>query len=117
MKKEKRRIYEGMYIVSTTLSDDARKKALDKILAGITDKGGEIRKVHEWGRRKLAYSINKKREGYYYIIYFDLASSQIVSLWHEYHLHEDLLRFMTLQVESVQEKLEFKPIKVEKERV
>jgi small subunit ribosomal protein S6 len=117
MKKERRRLYEGIYIISTTLSDDARKKALDKIVSGITDKGGEIRKLHEWGRRKLAYTINKKREGYYYVIYFDIASSQIASLWNEYHLHEDLLRFMTMQAETVLEKLEFKSVKLERERV
>ena len=62
MKKELRKeLYEGMYILSATLSDDSRKKAFDKITDGISQKGGEIHKIHEQGRRKLAYEIDGKR--------------------------------------------------------
>ena len=111
MKKERKRLYEGMYILNATLSEEARKKALDKITESINEKGGEIHKVHEWGRRRLAYPIDKKREGFYYVIYFSLASFHIEELWKEYHLHEDLLRFTTLQAEKVLDSLEFKPLK------
>ncbi len=111
MKKSRNGLYEGMYILSATLSEDSRKKAFDKIVDGITQKGGSIRKLHELGRRKLAYSIDNKREGYYYVLYFDAPTSAIDELWKEYHLHEDLIRFMTLRVENVLESLDFKPLK------
>ncbi len=113
MKQDSNRLYEGMYILSATLSDDSRKKAFDKITDGITEKGGEIHKVHEQGRKRLAYEINGKREGYYYVLYFSAPTQIIGELWKEYHLHEDLIRFMTMRTEKVQETLEFQPLKTQ----
>jgi small subunit ribosomal protein S6 len=111
MKKDRKGLYEGMYILSTTLSDESRKKAFDKITDGIVQKGGEIHKIHEQGRRKLAYEIDGKREGFYYVLFFTSPTSSVIELWKDYQLHEDLIRFMTMRVEKVQETLEFKPLK------
>ena len=111
MKKDRKGLYEGMYILSTTLSDESRKKAFDKITDGIVQKGGEIHKIHEQGRRKMAYEIDGKREGFYYVLFFTAPTSSILDLWKDYQLHEDLIRFMTMRVEKVQETLEFKPLK------
>ena len=110
MAKQKSHLYEGMYILSATLSDDARQKALDKVTSSIEGRGGEIHKTFDQGRRKLAYEINGRREGYYYLLYFSVPSSTMTELWKEYHLNEDLLRFMTLRTEKVPEKIEFKSI-------
>jgi small subunit ribosomal protein S6 len=112
-KNERKALYEGMYILSATLSDESRKKAFDKITDGITGKGGEIQKIHEMGRKKLAYEIDGKREGYYYVLYFDAPTQVISELWKEYHLHEDLIRFMTMRAEKVLDSLEFKPLTVQ----
>lgn len=103
-------LYEGMYIISSTLSDDARQKAVDRITNGITEKGGEIVKIHDQGRKKLAYEIKGHREGNYYLIYFKVIPGAIGELWEEYHLNEDLVRFMTLRTEKVMEKIEFKAL-------
>ena len=110
MPKSSTHLYEGMYILSATLSEDARKKALEKITTSIEEHGGVVKKTFDQGRRKLAYEINKKREGYYFLIYFSLSSSKMPTLWREYQLNEDLIRFMTLQVEEVPEKIEFKTL-------
>ena len=109
-KKKKIQLYEGMYILNATLSEEARQKALEKILSGITTHGGEIQKIHEQGKKKLAYEIRGRREGYYYLLYFSLDTAAISELWNEYHLNEDLIRFMTLSAETVAEKIEFKPL-------
>lgn len=111
MKRERKGLYEGMYILSATLSDESRKKAFEKITDGIVQKGGEVHKVHEQGRRKLAYEIDGKREGFYYVLFFTAPTSSVIDLWKDYQLHEDLIRFMTMRVENVQETLEFKPLK------
>ena len=112
MKKNRKELYEAMYILSATLSDESRKKAFEKILDGITQKGGEIHKVHEQGRRKLAYPIDGRKEGVYYVVYFSVGTQEIALLWKEYHLHEDLIRFMTLKAEKVVQTIEFKPLKM-----
>ncbi|MBA3722801.1 MAG: 30S ribosomal protein S6 [Parachlamydiaceae bacterium] len=109
-RQKRQNLYEGMYVISATLSDDARHKALDKIQTGITNHGGEIKKLHEQGRRRLAYDINGHRDGYYYLIYFTAPTSAISELWHEYHLNEDLIRFITLTTEKVMDRIEFKPL-------
>ena len=62
MSQTRQNLYEGMYVISAKLSDDARHKALDKILAGIKKQGGEVKKIHEQGRKRLAYEINGHRE-------------------------------------------------------
>lgn len=110
MKEEKLNLYEGMYIISATLSDEARKKALEKITNGITERGGEIVKIHDQGRKRMAYEIAGHREGCYYIIYFKAKPSSIAELWREYHLNEDLVRFVTLRTDKVMDKIEFKPL-------
>ncbi|MFA6118587.1 MAG: 30S ribosomal protein S6 [Parachlamydiales bacterium] len=113
MDKQKSRLYEGMYILNSNLSEDARKNALNKIKSSIEEKKGEIHKIHDMGKRKLAYEINKKREGYYYLIYFSIPTNYIQDLWNEYHLNEDLIRFSTMRTDCVLETLEFKPIEIQ----
>lgn len=110
MHQKRQNLYEGMYVVSAKLSDEARNKALDRIQNGITSRGGEIKKIHEMGRRRLAYEIEGHREGFYYLIYFTAPSSAVAELWQEYHLNEDLVRFFTLRADKVLEKIEFKPL-------
>ena len=110
MNQNRQNLYEGMYVISATLSDDARHKALDRIQTGITSRGGEIKKIHEQGRRRLAYEIDGHREGYYYLIYFTAPTPAIAELWQEYHLNEDLIRFITLRTDKVMDKIEFKPL-------
>lgn len=108
--KNQMQLYEGMYVLSSTLSEDARAKALERIETGIVERGGEVHKVHDQGRKKLAYEIEKKRDGYYFLLYFSLPAREVSELWKEYHLNEDLLRFITLTTDKVLEKIEFPEI-------
>ncbi len=110
MAKQKNHLYEGMYILSASLSDDARQKALEKITVGITNRSGEIHKMFDQGRRKLAYEINGRREGHYFILYFSAPTKSVAEMWKEYHLNEDLVRFITLRTHAVPEKIEFKQL-------
>ncbi|MBS3904522.1 MAG: 30S ribosomal protein S6 [Simkania sp.] len=110
MAKSRNRLYEGMYILSATLSDEARQKALDKIISGIRDRGGEVHKIFDQGRKKLAYEVGGRREGHYYVLYFSTLTNNMDELWRDYHLNEDLIRFVTLNVPVVPEKIEFKPL-------
>lgn len=113
MAEKQPHLYEGMYIISAKLSEEARKKAFEKIEKGITERGGKIVKLHDQGRRRLAYDVNGHREGYYYLVYFEAPATAIDELWREYHLHEDLVRFLTLRTDKVMEKVEFKPIEIQ----
>ncbi|MGE0832453.1 MAG: 30S ribosomal protein S6, partial [Simkaniaceae bacterium] len=109
-KKESKRLYEGMYILNASLSEEALKKALERITNTIEESGGEIQKIHEMGRKKLAYEIDGHKQGQYFLLYFSVVPSLITEMWREYHLNEDLIRFMTMRAETVLEKIEFKPL-------
>src|SRR5215470_3200698 len=110
MTKQRTHLYEGMYILSATLSDEARQKALEKVSQGIASRSGEVHKVFDQGRKKLAYEINGRREGHYYLLYFSIPTGHMNDIWREYHLNEDLIRFLTLRAECVPDKIEFKPV-------
>jgi len=110
MKREVPKLYEGMYIIKASLSDEARGRALDRITKAITEAKGEVLKLHEQGKKRLAYEIDGHREGYYFVLYFTINPSCIKDLWQEYHLNEDLVRFMTLRTERVMEKIAFKSL-------
>ena len=86
MKNQQQNLYEGMFIVSASLSEDARNKALERIQSEITERGGKVHNVIEFGRRRLAYEISGHKEGYYYILYFEVLPSAITEMWKEFHL-------------------------------
>jgi len=110
MSHKQNRLYEGMYILSAALNEEGRREALDKISALITSRGGEVCKTFDQGRKRLAYEIKGKREGYYYLLYFTVSPSALVHMRREHALHEDLLRCLILGAESVPNKIEFKQI-------
>ncbi len=110
MKQKKANLYEGMYILSAQLNDDARNKAFDKIKDSIVSRGGEIHKIHDQGRRRLAYEINGQKEGYYFLVYFSLQPEGVPELWQEYQHNENLVRYLTLRTEKVLDELKFKQL-------
>ena len=100
-----------MYVISATLSDDARHKALDKILNGITAREGEIVKIHEQGRRRLAYEIDGHREGSLFpIFYFNVNPEVICEIMARISFERRPCAFITLRADKVMEKIEFKPL-------
>jgi len=117
MKTAKRSLYEGLYILRSTLSDPAREGAHRKIISLIESLGGNHEKTIDWGRKKLAYRIKGNGEGHFYLIYFSLPTENINELIRENRLNEDLLRFMNVLIEKTPEgdEIKFKQI-VEVER-
>ena len=99
-----------MYIINGSLSKEALTKSLDRITKTIEESGGKIHKVHEMGLKKLSYEIDGHKQGYYFLLYFYVYPSLIEKMWKEYHLNEDLIRYLTMRVEKIMEKLTFKPL-------
>lgn len=108
--KQKKQLYEEMYILNAALSEDARQKCLERITTGIAERGGEIHKIHDQGRKKLSHEIRGLREGHYFLLYFTALTTAFAELWREYHLNEDLLRFLTMKTDAVRETIEFKKL-------
>lgn len=110
MKENEPMLYEGMYVFNAHISDDARNNSFEKIKNAIVSRGGEIKKVHDQGRRRLAYEIKRQKDGYYYLMYFTLPGECVEELWHEYHLNENVLRFVTLRTDKVLDEIKFKQL-------
>jgi len=71
------RKYEAALILLSNLEEDVRNAEIEKVKNIITDRQGTIEKVNEWGQRRLAYEIDKKREGYYVFIDFTAGSDAV----------------------------------------
>lgn len=89
------RQYETMVIIDAMISDDAIKAEIETIAAAIT-KGGEIVRRDDWGKRKLAYSINKRQHGFYVIFYYKAEVATVAAMEAALKLNENVLRWMTL---------------------
>jgi len=93
------RRYELMLVLRPDVADDKSQALIDRTTRGIVAAGGQIAKVVPWGRRRLAYQIDRYREGSYHIILFEAPSDSIVELEHTLLITEEVLRHLVTRVE------------------
>jgi small subunit ribosomal protein S6 len=93
------RRYELMLVIRPDVADDKSQALVDRTTRGIVASGGQIVKVAPWGRRRLAYPIDRHREGSYHIILFDAPSEAIVELEHTLLITEEVLRHLVTRVD------------------
>jgi small subunit ribosomal protein S6 len=86
-----------MLIFSPVLKEDDLNSENDKVLDLVKSLGGEVIKTDIWGKRSLAYEIDRKREGYYFINYFRIATEKIAELENYYKLNDNILRYNVLR--------------------
>jgi small subunit ribosomal protein S6 len=92
--------YETVFISTPVLSESQIKEAVKKFKKIITDNKGEIVHEENWGLRKLAYPIQKKSTGFYYLIEFQAEGSLIEKLEVEYRRDERIIRFLTFRMDK-----------------
>ena len=93
------RRYELMLVLRPDVADDKSQALIDRTTRGIATSGGQIVKVAPWGRRRLAYPIDRHREGSYHIILFEAPGEAIVELEHTLLITEEVLRHLVTRVE------------------
>ena len=89
--------YETVFIVTPVLSDVQVKEVADKFQGIITENGGQIVNVENWGLKKLAYPIQKKTTGFYFLVEFEGEGSLIEKLETNYRRDERIIRFLTFK--------------------
>ena len=100
--------YEMIYIIDADLEETARKELIEKVSALITNNGGEIEKVDEtWGKRKLAYAIDYKTEGWYVLVNFKAPVELPRELERNLQINENVLRYLVIKL--VEKKASVKP--------
>lgn len=92
--------YETVFIVTPVLSDTQMKEAVLKFKHIITEEGGKIVHEEDWGLRKLAYPIQKKSTGFYYLIEFEAEGKAIDKLETEYRRDERVIRFLSMKMDK-----------------
>lgn len=93
------RDYELIYIVNPTVTEEQLPATLEKVSKFITDKGGSVDKVDQWGRRKLAYSIKRFTEGNYVSTKFKFAPTGASGLEHDLGLTEEIIRYLLVKMD------------------
>jgi len=95
------RDYELTYLVSDDVLEADLKKVTDKVASFITGNGGKITKEESWGRRKLAYPIEKQNFATYITVWFKMEANKLAELDHEIRVYSQIIRHLTtLKVEK-----------------
>ena len=92
------RTYELVLIFHPELDETALNDLLEKAKGWITTSGGNIVKVDDWGKKRLAYLIRKLREGHYYLVTAEIAPESLAELDRNLRLLEPLIRYMITTV-------------------
>ena len=94
------RKYEGAFILLSNLEEDVRNAEIEKVKNIITSRQGTVDDVNEWGQRRLAYEIDKKREGYYVIIKFTSGADAVDEIDRICKISDNFIRHMITVDES-----------------
>ena len=92
--------YELMYIIDTSLEEAPRKELIEKVSGQIAENGGEVEKVDEWGKRRLAYAIDYKTEGYYVLVNFSAKPEVPQEIERLLQINEQVLRYLVIRLEE-----------------
>lgn len=91
--------YETVFILDPTLDETKEKEEVDRVVALIQENGGTVDEVERWGRRRLAYEIQKKRDGLYTVVHYHAPGTVVKELERRMRLLEIYLRVLTVVVD------------------
>jgi len=92
--------YETVFIATPVLSDAQMKEAVAKYTNYLTERGAEIVYQEDWGLKQLAYPIQKKTTGFYYLIEFKADTQLVARLETQYRRDERIMRFLTFAMDK-----------------
>lgn len=87
------RNYELVFIIQPDLDENAVKGLVEKVQGWITEAGGTVAKIDNWGKRRLAYQINKRREGLYVLFEMQMPTTYSAELERNLRFQEPVMRF------------------------
>ncbi|MCQ2156289.1 MAG: 30S ribosomal protein S6 [Bacteroidales bacterium] len=92
--------YETVFIATPVLSESQMKEAVAKYTSLIKNNGGEVVSEEDWGLKQLAYPIQHKTSGFYYLIEFKATPEFVATLETQYHRDERIIRFLTVALDK-----------------
>ena len=92
--------YELAVVVNAKIEDDARAAVIEKVQKYVTRFGGQISDVEEWGKKRLAYEVQKMREGYYYFIHFEAETTAPAEIEARLRIMENVIRYLCVRQDA-----------------
>ena len=92
--------YEVMYVIDTAIDETARNNLISRFSDLVVKNGGKVDRVDEWGKRRLAYAINYKTEGYYVLMYITAPSDLPRELERNLQISDSVLRYLVVRFEG-----------------
>ena len=92
--------YELAVVLSAKLEDEERAAAIEKVKGYITRFGGTVTNVDEWGKKKLAYEIQKMHEGFYYFIQFEADAQCPAEVERHVRIMDNVLRYLVVRKDA-----------------
>ncbi len=92
--------YELAVVLSVKLEDEERAAAIEKVTGYITRFGGTVTNIDEWGKKRLAYEIQKMKEAYYYFIQFESDSNCPNELESHVRIMEPVIRYLCVRQDA-----------------
>lgn len=92
--------YELAVVVNAKIEDDERTAAVEKVKEYIARYGGTVTNVDEWGKKRLAYEIQKMREGFYYFIQFEADAACPAEVERHVRIMENVIRYLCVRQDA-----------------
>ena len=92
--------YELAVVVSAKIEDDERAEVLNKVKALVERFGGQITNIDEWGKKRLAYDVQKMKEAFYYFIKFDAESTVPAEIESRIRIMDNVIRYLCVKDEA-----------------
>lgn len=95
-----RREYEIALVIRLDASDDVMNESIEQVKTWIEEDEGKLTKIDRWGRRKLAYEIERQREGYYAFLTAEMDAAALPELERNMNLHPPILRYLVIRADE-----------------
>jgi small subunit ribosomal protein S6 len=100
------RIYENLFIVKPDATEEEIDHLVDQMSKSVTTAGGTIDKVDKWGKRRLAYRIEKHREGSYVLMQFTAEPATVKEFERRLRVQDSVMKFLTVRIDETLKRLE-----------
>lgn len=105
--------YELIYIIDTALEEEARNELIARFSGMIESNGGTVDKVEEWGKRRLAYLVDDKPEGYYVLVAYTAEPTLPREIERNLGITEGVLRYLTTRVDVKRSNVKPRPQRIQ----
>jgi small subunit ribosomal protein S6 len=100
------RIYENLFIVKPDATEEEIDGLIEQMSKNITTTGGTVDKVEKWGKRRLAYRVEKQREGFYVLLTFTADSQAVREFERKMLVQDAIIKFLTVRIDETLKRIE-----------